>query len=62
MSFSSSPDDGAVKDSKGQEERNIARVDSSDMATSVIEVDAAYLASKPSSQFYRGVLFQMILL
>lgn len=56
MSLISSPDNGVVKDSEGQEGHSIVRTDCSDMATQVSEVDAANLASGPSVKFYRGVL------
>lgn len=60
--MSSVPGDDATKNNKMPEEQAIARLDSSEMATEVIDVDAAYLASSTSSKFYRSVLFQMILL
>lgn len=60
--MSSVPGDDATKNNKMPEEQAIARLDSSEMATEVIDVDAGYLASSTSSKFYRSVLFQMILL
>lgn len=63
--MSSSSSDNVGKSSKGvpgQDEQDVERIDSPEMATEVIEVDAAYLASSASTKFYRGVLFQMILL
>lgn len=64
LTMSSSPPttDDVGKSSKMPEEQAVTRVDSSEMATEVIDVDAAYLASSASTKFYRGVLFQMILL
>lgn len=64
MSSSSPPPttDDVGKTTKMPEEQEISRVESTEMATEVIEVDAAYLASSASTKFYRGVLFQMILL
>lgn len=62
MSLSSSSNSDAVKRRKGHDEQIIARTDSSEMSTQVIEVDAAYLLSRPSNRFFRGLLCQMILL
>lgn len=62
MSSSPPTTDDVGKISKMPEEQAVTRVDSSEMATEVIDVDAAYLASSASTKFYRGVLFQMILL
>lgn len=62
MSSSPPTTDDVGKSSKMPEEQAVTRVDSSEMATEVIDVDAAYLASSASTKFYRGVLFQMILL
>lgn len=59
---SSVPDDDAIKNTKMVEEQAITRLESPEMSTEVIDVDAAYLSSSPSAKFYRGVLFQMVLL
>lgn len=60
--MSSSSRDEVAKSPKAQEEQSITRTDSPDMATEVIEVDGAYLTSSTLSKFFRGVLFQMLLL
>ncbi|CAN8105202.1 unnamed protein product [Discula destructiva] len=58
--MASSPDDD-VRSPKAQEEQNIAQIDSSDMSTEVIDIDAAYLASGTFTKIFRSVLFQMFL-
>lgn len=57
----SSPDDVAKGWTTGQEQ-NVARVDSPDRETEVVDVDTAYLTSSTWTKIYRGVLFQMFLL
>lgn len=54
--------DDVGKITKMPEEQAVTRIDSSEMATEVIDIDAAYISSSKSTKFYRGVLFQMILL
>lgn len=58
----SSPSEDISKSSKAPEEQDMVRVESLEMATEVIEVDAAYLSSGTFNKIFRGVLFQMILL
>lgn len=62
MSSSQVNDDAAkgAGGAKGTQEQTVSRVDSN-MATEVIEVDTAYLASSRFTKLYRSVLFQMIM-
>lgn len=57
---SSQVNDDAPKGGKGPEEQTVTRVDSN-MATEVIDIDTAYLASGRFTKLFRSVLFQMIM-
>lgn len=60
-SISPAEDSSTSKTTKMAEEPVVLSRTASLEATEVIEVDTAYLQSRPFTKFYRGVLFQMIL-